>query len=260
MYCFKQCAWRLAFPVIAAMVLATGPGFASEAKLTLDDFEARTFTSSDGHVIKYRLFVPPGYDPERPIPIVIFIHGKGARGNDNLKQVRLTGAQIWARPENQKKHPCIVFAPQTNVGWGSRIIDRPSDSSKAVVEALDELEKEFNIDRSREYITGQSGGGHATWTLIARFPNRFAAAVPLCARTDTITAEKITHVPIWVFHGAKDALQPVEMSRNIVKAIEKAGGHPKYTEYPDLGHNCWDKTYNNPEVRDWLFAQKLKPR
>jgi predicted peptidase len=59
-----------------------------------------------------------------------------------------------------------------------------------------------------------------------------------------------------VFHGAKDPTVPVERSREMVAAIKAAGGNVKYTEYPEDKHDCWTETYNNPELYQWLLAQK----
>ena len=121
---------------------------------------------------------------------------------------------------------------------------------------LDALEREFSIDRSREYITGQSGGGRGTWTAVMHQPHRFAAAVPVCGHNDPTQATKIAHIPIWVFHGVLDDVIDVEDSRAMIKALKKVGGQPRYTEFPDLKHNCWDRAYTMPGLHEWLFAQR----
>jgi predicted peptidase len=101
-------------------------------------------------------------------------------------------------------------------------------------------------------------GGYGTWHALALRPGFFAAAVPVCGGADLKSAEKIKDVPIWVFHGDKDNAVPVARSREMVEALKKAGGSPKYTEYPGVGHNSWDKAYADPEMFAWLFAQKRK--
>ena len=62
-------------------------------------------------------------------------------------------------------------------------------------------------------LTGLSMGGYGTWDLIARFPDRFAAAVPICGGGDPKTASQIKHIPIWAFHGALDSVVPPGQSR-----------------------------------------------
>ena len=99
-------------------------------------------------------------------------------------------------------------------------------------------------------------GGFATWELLQREGAKFAAAVPVCGGADLDYAPKLTHIPIWVFHGDADNTVPVTRSRDIVKSITEAGGHPKYTELAGVGHGAWVNTYNDPKVWQWLFAQR----
>jgi predicted peptidase len=99
-------------------------------------------------------------------------------------------------------------------------------------------------------------GGYGTWDLLSRQPERFAAAVPVCGGGDEKKAGKMVKVPIWAFHGAKDEAVPVSRSRNMVGAVNKAGGAAKYTEYPDVGHDSWNGCYADPEMMEWLFGQK----
>ena len=78
-----------------------------------------------------------------------------------------------ASPETQAKHPCIVVAPwSTGGGWDAKRLGQLNS-------LLDELCKEFPVDQKRIYVTGQSMGGAGTWDLLAAFPKRFAAAIPI---------------------------------------------------------------------------------
>lgn len=101
-------------------------------------------------------------------------------------------------------------------------------------------------------------GGIGTWDLISRFPDLFAAAVPVCGGGDTSTAGTIQHIPVWAFHGALDDVIHPQLSRSMVSALQKIGASPRYTEYPDLGHGIWDRVYTDPKMFRWLFDQQLK--
>ncbi|MCA9047007.1 MAG: prolyl oligopeptidase family serine peptidase, partial [Planctomycetaceae bacterium] len=125
-----------------------------------------------------------------------------------------------------------------------------------VLELLDQLIKTHAIDEDRIYVMGLSMGGYGTWDLLARHPEKFAAGVPICGGGDEKQAAKIKEMPIWVFHGDADTAVKVERSRNMVAAIKEAGGKPKYTEYPGVGHNSWTPAINEPEILPWLFSQK----
>ena len=60
-----------------------------------------------------------------------------------------------------------------------------------------------------------------------------------------------------MFHGAKDPVQPVEESTRLVEAIKSQGGtRVKLTVYPDAEHDAWTRTYDDPAVWEWLFAQR----
>ena len=129
---------------------------------------------------------------------------------------------------------------------------------KAVKKLLEETMKEFPIDPQRVYVTGLSMGGFGTWDIIQRYPDLFAAALPICGGGDTAQAERLKNMPIWAFHGSIDKVVIPERSRNMIAAIKKAGGQPIYTEYPGVGHVSWTQTYSNHAVMDWLFAQEKK--
>jgi poly(3-hydroxybutyrate) depolymerase len=237
-----------------------------------DIYEARTFTSSEGDTLPYRLFIPQDYTPEKDYPIVLFHHGGGATGSDNRQNLEGACAREWIRPDVQAKSPCFIVAPQipskdskSNEGLGA-IEDRMKLRIRTVHEIMDSLEEEFSIDTSREYVTGLSFGGECVWMSLLERPDRFAAAVPICA-TDGI-AVRVTagergrlfaQLPLWIFHGDADKVVPVDTSRRMVKELKDAGGNPRYTEYPGVDHYSWDKAYRDPELIEWLFAQSRTP-
>jgi predicted peptidase len=125
-----------------------------------------------------------------------------------------------------------------------------------VLNLIESLSKEYRIDADRIYLTGISLGGFGVWDLASRKPGLFAAAMPICGGGDPAQAEKLAKLPMWAFHGDADLSVPVERSRDMIAAIKKAGGNPKYTEYKKVGHDAWTPTYTNDEVLDWLFKQK----
>lgn len=234
------------------------------------DYDARTYEDASGKKLQYRLLSPAGYDSpanaEKRYPLVLFLHGAGERGDDNKAQL-VHGCKEFLKAENRKKYPCFVLAPQcpkdekwADVDWSSNshtITKAPAESMRMTIEVLAKLQKEFRIDKSRLYLTGLSMGGYGTWDLLARKPKMFAAAIPICGGADESTAPKISHIPIWVFHGDKDTAVKVERSRRMVEALQKAGGSPCYTEYAGVGHDSWTRTYASGLVLDWLFAQRL---
>jgi predicted peptidase len=92
------------------------------------------------------------------------------------------------------------------------------------------------------------------------YPDRFAALVPICGGGDPGGVEKIKHLPIWVFHGAKDKAVPLSESQKMVDALKALKADVQFTVYPELEHDCWTETYNNRALYEWLLKQKRKPR
>ncbi|WP_342042874.1 chitobiase/beta-hexosaminidase C-terminal domain-containing protein [Bacillus sp. OTU2372] len=234
---------------------------------------ASKFLSFTYDSMPYRLYVPEGYDSHKVYPLVLFLHGGGERGNDNIKQLTANdGAVIWAAPENQAKHPAFVLAPQArNVPDGgftvtrdsnnivnlSRVFEFSTDLQKAY-EILQHVRQNYHIDSNRLYSTGLSQGGFGTFNLNIAYPNLFAAMVPIAGGADPDKVYVLAKKPIWAFHAEDDQVIPVSFSRNAIVAIKNAGGTPIYTEYPaemKYNHGSWVPAYENKEMIEWVFKQ-----
>jgi predicted peptidase len=227
---------------------------------TVDGFAPRTFKGTGGVSAPYRLFVPEAAARVRPLPMILYLHGGGGVGTDNVKQIsggNTSGTHVWTTPDLQRRHPAFVVAPQIPAGeqWHARGPD-PAPYTAIVVELLASLAKEFSIDQDRVYVVGQSLGGYGTWDVISKRPHLFAAAVPLCGGGNPARVAAARDLPVWAFHGAKDQVVPVTQSRDMVAALRAAGGSVKYTEYPDAGHDIWTRTFTDRGLHDWLFAQR----
>lgn len=224
---------------------------------------AKVYKGLHGGTMPYRLFVPENYTGHKRYPLVLFLHGGGGRGDDNLKQIQGGNGfiiDLLVKPESQAKFPCFVVAPQSpqQEGWIEYDSITPTEQLQLVLELIGHLERSFSIDSNRIYVLGQSMGGFGTFAIITMQPGMFAAAVPICGGGDESKARKIAGVPIWAFHGEEDEAVKVERSRNMIAAITRAGGKPKYTEYKGEGHLIWSKVVNEPELLPWMFTQKRK--
>lgn len=228
-------------------------------------FSFNKFTNGKGDTLNYRLLYPD-YDTMRKYPLVIFLHGSGERGSDNIAQLKW-GAMEFATDREMSAHPALVIAPQCPKGkqWsnftrkpGSRemqLLPAPSEPMRLVIGLIHELIKTMPVDTNRIYITGLSMGGYGTFDAIERYPGLFAAAVPVCGGGDTSKAASIAHIPIWIFHGAEDAAVDPLNSVDMVNALFKADAHPGFTLYPETGHFSWLGAYSDPLMYEWLFRQ-----
>lgn len=204
-----------------------------------------------GAPVKYVVFVPRTYSPDKAQPAILFLHGSGETGTDGWKQVAqgIGSAIQW----NVDKWNYIVMFPQkppTRGGW--------MEHEKLILDIVEKTKKEYKIDENRLYITGLSMGGFATWSLICKYPTMFAAAVPICGAGNPSDAAKIKDLPIWNFHGDKDPAVPIARSQEMIDALKAAGGNPKFTIYPGVGHNSWDKAYREEKLYDWFLEHVRK--
>ena len=195
--------------------------------------------------LQYLLSFPAGYDnSKQKWPLVLFLHGAGETGND-LEKVKTHGPPKLV--ETKGPFPFILVSPQCpSRGWNPDVLNA----------LLDSLIKEHRVDKNRVYVTGLSMGGYGTWALAAAHPEKFAAIAPICGGGNPADAGKLARLPIWVFHGGKDTTVPLQRSEEMVQAIRAAGGNPKFTIYPEAGHDSWTATYANEEFYQWLLAQK----
>jgi predicted peptidase len=230
-------------------------------QLPASPFQPRMFTGG-GHLMPYRLFVPKAAPSEEKLPLIVWLHGAGGVGTDNNSQISAggndLGSRLWIRPGLQQKHPAFVVAPQAppDQSWGATSSAKVTTYGQLVINLIDALAREFPIDRDRIYLLGQSRGGIGVWDLITKRPDVFAAAVPVCAVGDPKRAGAAKDVKVWIFHGFKDIGMPVANARDMAAALKAAGGDVKYTEYADLSHDIWARVFADPELPEWLFAQR----
>ena len=199
--------------------------------------------------INYLLYLPKDYANQESWPLLVFLHGSGERG-DNLDLVKKHGPPKLIA--EGKDFPFIVASPPCPKGKSWEPVE--------LIALLDELGSKYKVDADRVYITGLSMGGFGTWRLAAVAPERLAAIVPICGGGESFTTRSFASLPVWAFHGAKDGAVPLERSQVMIDALKKNGGNPKFTIYPDAEHDSWTETYANPELYEWLLAQKRSPK
>lgn len=234
--------------ILLASLIATTPLTAAP--------EAMEWKAPNGITVKYRWSAPAKIEPGKTYPLVLFLHGAGERGDDNKAQLK-HGVPAIIRNAEKLGTPVFLLAPQcpANGWWSTRGKDGENALLDAVLALVDEKLKQHPIDPKRFHVTGISMGGYGTWEMLSRVPDRIASAVPICGGGNPKLAGKFKDVPVWAFHGEADEVVPAERTREMIAAMEQAGGKPKTTYYPEVGHNSWTRTYNNPEVIRWMLEQ-----
>jgi predicted peptidase len=204
--------------------------------------------------LRYLLWLPAGYEATstQAWPLILFLHGRGERGEGLIELTRYGLAQRLAEGFEL---PCIVAAPQCPTGSDWTLHD------DALLALLDELAETYAVDQRRVYLTGLSMGAREAWRLAATNAERFAALVPICGRRpdglrNTEETRTLSGIPIWVFHGALDQIVPIEESELMVAALRAHGADVRHTIYPEAGHDSWTRAYAEPELYSWLFSQQ----
>lgn len=235
------------------------------------NMQALKFTATNGTELPYRLFLPHDYDENKQYPVLLFLHGSGESGNDNYMQLKHVVCDLFEQ-ENSPMYQTIVVVPQCPSGhrWVSSAPENGNYSTQiigqsaqlaAVSELLDQIAADYSTDLDRYYVMGISMGGFGTWDMIMRYPDRFAAAVPICGAGDPTMASIIKDVPVYTAHGTTDPIVPISGTRAMVDAIRAAGGEKiVYEELVGYGHECWPYIAEKPSVLAWMFSHKLSDR
>lgn len=222
----------------------------------------------NGHHLAYWLHVPEGEAPDKGWPLVLFLHGAGERGDD-LEKVKVHGPpKLTAKVERLRN--AVVISPQCRAKhfWNPEVLRELLNEVMAAHEG--------KINKQRLYCTGLSMGGYGTWNMLAKYPDLFAAAAPICGGGEIRRLPigeglgiegaphfeekellRAKHLPIRAYHGADDGVVPQKESELLVKLLKENGAKEvTLTSYPGVGHDSWTRTYDDPEFWKWLFAQK----
>lgn len=228
---------------------------------------------SDSDTLQYRILYPLNFDTDIKYPLVIFFHGAALRGNDNKKQLQ-HGADLFLKEYNRKNYPAIVVFPQcpSDSLWVNYSIINDSISEKHFfipintiattplklsAELISQLINEGHVDKNRIYVGGQSLGGLATFDILWRYPQYFAAAFPIAGTGNPLAIKyDDTKTPVWIFHGQKDHVVPYINSKIMYDEMKRKGMKVKYTLYPNAKHDSWDSAFAEKGLLPWIFSKR----
>jgi predicted peptidase len=206
----------------------------------------------------YQVFVPAVLAGKADVPLIVFLHGIGQRGEGGF--IPNKGAEARFVRHFLEPLSAVVVIPQCvrTKYW------HDPEMEEMGMAAVERSTEEFAADPTRIYLIGVSMGGYGAWHLAVKYPGRFAAVIPICGgsprtRGDRWTplAEKIGPTPVWAFHGSDDRVVPASESRKMVEALRKVeGNRVRYTEVEGVGHNVWLNAAADPELLPWLLAQR----
>ena len=245
--------------------------FAMEASARYPEYDSLTYVSDRGDSLLYRQLSPLEIEPGEKYPLVLFLHGAGERGSDNLSQLT-HGAGMFSNPVHREKYPAFVLFPQCPAdlywptptrpdGFKSKSpfpLDAEISQPLAAVKALlDEFIESNPVDKNRMYVVGLSMGGMGTLDLVCRYPDLFAAAIPICGGIHIERLNDFSSPTAFrIFHGDADSVVPVRFSREAYLKLKEEGANVEYIEFPGVNHNSWDPAFNRDDFMPWLFGKR----
>ncbi len=238
----------------------------------LDNFTKESFRASNGETLKYRKLVPIAKENGAKYPLVIVLHGAGERGSDNESQLKY-GGELFAKKSNREAYPAYVLFPQcpSNYFWPFNAqpasytattfpVDYPVSSAiKQVKELIDSYLAMDDVDKDCVYISGLSMGGMGTFDIVCRFPEIFAAALPICGGINVERLDSKVKDIYWrIFHGGGDGTVTVKNSRDANTKLSGLGANVEYIEFPGVGHDAWNNAFGREDYLSWMFSKTRK--
>jgi predicted peptidase len=231
--------------------------------LGMAQYEQHLFIAAND-TLPYRL-LKPEVNLEGPFPLVLFLHGAGERGRDNVKHTQYID-KLFLDSAHRQKFPCYLVAPQcppevkwTDMKWKEtehRQSAEPTWPIKRTKHLVDSLIRVLNVDTSRIYVTGLSMGGYGTFDFCARYGKVVAAAAPVCGGYDVNAIYAMEHISFRMYHGAQDMVVPVANSQKMAEAMRKKKIDVQYIELPEVKHDAWLNAYKSSELLEWLFSKR----
>tara|TARA_B100001057_G_scaffold142905_1_gene142606 strand:- start:1029 stop:1793 length:765 start_codon:yes stop_codon:yes gene_type:complete len=250
--------------ILILLLIATSSVFSQEFKEELLVHQNDT--------LPYRILIPKNYNSQKSYPLLIFLHGAGERGSDNKSQL-VHGSFLFKSEDFRNNYPAIVVFPQCpeksswanvkrnyemSAGQKFDFFKEISENKQLIMveKLLDFIQKKYDIDETRRYVGGLSMGGMGTFELVARNPDFFAAAFPICGGGNPDWSDLLKTTPFWIFHGEDDGVVSVDFSRKMHEALGKEKASVRLTIYPEVNHNSWDNAFAEPDLMHWLFSNK----
>ncbi|EDL61785.1 carboxylesterase family protein [Gimesia maris] len=248
-------AFRSTLVLLTLVLLQTPAELQAQKNTTETGFVNKVFKDDQGEH-RYVVFVPKNYNPEKKYPVILFLHGAGERGDDGLKPIQVGLGPVIKQQADT--FPFIVVFPQAEIRQASLLAGWLADSpdGKRALQILDNVMKDYSTSADQQILTGWSMGGYGAWSLAAADPKRWSAVVPLAGGGKADWASRLKATPIWAFHGANDRVVLPGETKQMVDAVRKAGGNPRFTEVPDEGHDVWKVAYTKP-LFDWMLNPSI---
>lgn len=200
--------------------------------------------------LKYILTTPSNYDKSEKLPLMVFLHGAGERGEDLNALKRYCIPKLFTQNQDYDGLRVITLSPlcpQERTWY---------DYKWEVISLIDEIASEYNVERDQISLSGISMGGFGAWEIALQAPDMFSAIAPICGGGMNWRGWYVRNIPIRVYHGRRDDIVPISQSEAMVNSVRLQGGNVEFTVFDDLGHCCWDRAFEETDLIKWLANSK----
>lgn len=206
----------------------------------------------------YLLHQPGRIEPGKSYPLLVWLHGYGENGIDNVAHLRWLD-RVLNPGSGERAEVFFILAlqcPPDNPTWSRGSQPQDDDMLEVVLAAVQDCADNYPIDQRRVYAAGVSSGGSGVWEIGIRRPELFAALVPIAAGpVESARIPALKDVPVWAFHNAMDPAASVTNAVDAVNSLKTAGGVAALTKTSGIDHDAWTEAFREHHVMDWLLTQ-----
>lgn len=211
-----------------------------------------TFEQHYTDSMRYWLYTPA--NPTDDMPLIVYLHGGSGKGDDLNLITAVDGFPKYLQDGTLGDVRAYVLIPQLSSnqrGW--------AESSDSVYALIQSIVSAYAIHAENISLTGHSMGGTGTWNLAAMHPELFSRIAPLSGsvRVTETTIQALRDTPVWAFVGSADTIVSPDSSRQMIEAIQQAGGSAKLTVFDGADHfSVPSLTYLDQTIDliDWLIG------
>ncbi|MFT2090778.1 alpha/beta hydrolase-fold protein [Paraglaciecola sp. 2405UD69-4] len=220
------------------------------------------------------IFVPENYTPIKEWPLIVFLHGGGVEYKET--SIHFANSQLISVAINEYNgdFPAIVLLPlclgkkvwahipakpiQTEWRLNTFGTESAPNVSDYLTQSIEAVLSKYNIDQSRISLTGHSMGGEGAMRYGAINSNKISAIATSAGSAVIVPddAPRLAQMNIWMYQGSNDHISTNELARKTVQEITNAGGSVMYKELEGVGHEVGENFYHDPQLIDWLVAQR----
>ncbi|MDK2743137.1 MAG: hypothetical protein NDI90_09490 [Nitrospira sp. BO4] len=228
-----------------SQILKAGRTYQSQPVGTLPDEQIVV----RGRTYPLSMLIPTTYQASRSYALVVCLHGYGFTGEEYLERWR-------ARLSNDYLLACPTYP---SGAWFTR------QAEDLVLETIRQARRRYHIDPDRIFLTGMSNGGIGAWLIGMHHAPLFAGLAPMASGLDNVLMPflaNLRNTPVYIIHGAKDQVMPVDLSRSIARELDGLGYPYVYREHerehPMAGGHYFPKE-ELPDLVAWFNSRRREP-